>query len=136
MDDKIDIRIQIPVDDVSDKVVTNGQWLSDLGHELQRELEIPCEFKKIEGPKNTQAGDIVTAVAILNLSITALGLMWSIIKMRRRGSITLEKILKDGTKIVVAKGNLTDCELKSYEEEILQDVEAKQLQNIVITVDN
>lgn len=136
MTNEVNFRIEIVVDEVDDKVIANSQWLSDLSAELQRELEIPCQVEKIGSPEDTQAGDIVIAVGILNLSIAALGLMWSIVKMRRRGGITLEKILKDGTKIVVAKGNLTDDELKEYEEEILQDVEAKQLRDFIIRVGN
>jgi hypothetical protein len=136
MTNEVNFRIEIVVDEVDDKVIANSQWLSDLSAELQRELEIPCQVEKIRSPEDTQAGDIVIAVGILNLSIAALGIMWSIIKMRRCGSITLEKTLKDGTKIVVAKGNLTDDELKKYEERILQDVEAKQLRDFIIRVGN
>jgi hypothetical protein len=136
MTNEVNFRIEIVVDEVDDKVIANSQWLSDLSAELQRELEIPCQVEKIRSPEDTQAGDIVIAVGILNLSIAALGIMWSIIKMRRCGSITLEKTLKDGTKIVLAKGNLTDDELKKYEERILQDVEAKQLRDFIIRVGN
>lgn len=136
MTNEVNVRIEIVVDEIDDKVIANSQWLSNLSAELQRELEIPCHLEKVKSPEDAQAGDIVTAVAIFNLSLTALGLMWSIIQVRRRGSITLEKTLKDGTKIAVAKGNLTDEELKKYEEEILQDVETKQLQEFIIRVDN
>ena len=134
-DNEVNVRIEIAVDEINDKAIANSHWLSNLSAELQRELEIPCQLEKIKGPKHTQAGDIITAVAIFNLSITALGLMWSIIQIHRRGSITLEKTLKDGTKIIVAKGNLTDNELKKYEDEILQDVESKQLQDFIIKVE-
>lgn len=136
MDKDINIHIEIVVDEINDKVLATSQWLSDLSTELQRELEVPCQLEKIKSPKDTQAGDIVTAVAILNLSVAALGLMFSIIQVRRRGSITFEKIFKDGTKIAVAKENLTDEELKKYEEEILRDVEANRLQDLIIRVDN
>lgn len=139
MTDTINVQIEIAIDEIDETTIRNSQWLQDLAAELGREIEVPYELKKVGIAKDTQAGDIVTAIALFNLSLAALGVMWSIIKVRRRGSITLEKIFKDGTKLVVVKGDLTDAELKQYEVEIIQDIEekkVKQLQDLIIRVES
>jgi len=129
MSKTLDVRIELPVDEITeDALIIESQHLRALDFEIQRTLEISSQLDTIKSSENTQSGDIVTAIALSNLSLTALGLIWSIIKVRRRGSITIERTLNDGTKVTLEKENLTDLEFEEYE----KDIELQRLQNLII----
>ncbi len=133
MSETLNVRIELPIDDITeDALIIESHHLRALDFEIQRTLEISSQVETIRSSENTQSGDIVTAIALFNLSLTALGLIWSIIRVRRRGSITIEKTLNDGTKVTLEKENLADIEFEEYEQELERDIKSQNLQNVII----
>lgn len=110
--------------------VYNASKLRKLGAELERELETTCVYSTAESPDNTQAGDIVTALEIVSLSVSALTLIWAILKIRFRGSVTIEKTLPNGSKVTLFQGSLTDKEF----EEFKKKVEHEAIKDLIVQV--
>lgn len=133
MNETINVRIELPIDDITeDALIIESQHLRALDFEIQRTLEISSQLETTRSSENTQSGDIVTAIALFNLSLTALGLIWSIISVRRRGGVTIEKTLNDGTIVTLTKKDLTDIEFEEYEKGLERDIKSEKLQNLII----
>ena len=128
MNAHLNIRIEIDGGEPN----ANSQRLRKLGAELERELDACCSYDTIKSPDDTQAGDLATTVQIVGVAIPALALLWSIVKIRFRSSITIEKILPDGTKVTMVKNLLSDKQF----EEFRKQVESEAAQNIIIRTDN
>lgn len=128
MAENLKVRIEI---NNHDSPIEKSLVLQNLEQDIVRELKIPVYFETIKSPKGSMSGDIVSAIELASLSLTALGLLWSILQVRFRGGITIEKQYKDGTKITITKSHLTDKELSKelakQEEEIKKQLIEKIL---------
>ena len=128
MSGNLKVRIEIAN---NDSPIEKSLVLQDLEQDISRELQIPVHLDTIKSPKGSMSGDIVLAIELAGITLTALGLLWSILQIRFRGSITIEKEYKDGTKITTTKNNLTDKELSKelakQEEEIKKQLIEKLL---------
>lgn len=106
-----------------------GHWLEELRSELQQELEVSCSAETAKAPEGTMAVDIITALAIANLALSAIGMLLKILE-HRRGKSHRSSITVKAENYSYTVTDLTDEE----REKILHDIEQKKLKNLVITV--
>jgi hypothetical protein len=112
VENKINIRIE-----AGEEILRQTPFLLQyLERDLQRELDHPVQREAKPSPEGTMSGEIISAIELAGLAITTLGTIWTILQIRYRGQISIEKELADGSKVIITKANLTD-ELKKLEDE-------------------
>lgn len=128
MEKTIDIRIE--TDEMTLK--RDPFFLQKLERDLQREVDLPVIRKTIPSPENTMSGEIIGAIELAGLAITTLGTIWTILQIRYRGQISIEKEMADGSKVTVTKANLTDKQLEDELKKLEEEAREKKLLKFIL----
>jgi hypothetical protein len=120
------IGIRIVTDGIS---VESSHWLQELRFELQKKLEIPCTLETVKNPKDTQAADLASVIAIATLSVNSLSLLISIIQY-----YVIQRSSKPSNQITIndTNGNKINISTdKSVPIKIIQDFQNKKSKSTI-----
>ena len=128
MDNQIDLRIELDEEDLA----RDPLFLQNLERDLKREIRSPISHETRKPPEGAQGPEIIVAIELAKLAVMALGAIITMILVRYRGEITIEKELPDGRKVTVKKGKLTDAELRKELADLEQEAKADKIRKLFI----
>ena len=128
MDNQIGLRIELD----EENLTRDPFFLQNLEQDFKREIHISISRETRKLAKGAMGPDLIVAIELAGVTVTALGTVWTILQIRYRGEVTIEKELPDGRKITVKKGNLTDAQLRKEMENIDSEVRAEKIRKLYL----
>jgi hypothetical protein len=106
--------------------------LRNLERDIQREVPNQISHETRTSPEGTMGGDIVIALELAGLAVSALNAIWTILLVRYKYQMSFEKELADGTKITITQTSLTKKQLEQEMEEHEKEAKEKKLKKFII----